>query len=77
MLDLPLDTCHLKASIGGTTIAEAEIYAGAGGGNPPRYYKLEGIHRAPATATTSLLLELWCDYSSIGGVFGLDDVSFV
>ncbi|KAI9154922.1 hypothetical protein HJFPF1_07483 [Paramyrothecium foliicola] len=76
VLDFPFGECNLRASIGGATVAETVIYTGAGGGNPPRYYKLEGIYRAPATTTTSLSLELWCDISSLG-LFGLDDVSLV
>ncbi|KAH7313933.1 hypothetical protein B0I35DRAFT_513503 [Stachybotrys elegans] len=77
ILDLALGSCHLSAFVGDTNIAEVVLYPGGGGGNPPRYYKLEGIFRAPTTATTDLTLQLWCDYTSIGGVFGLDDVSFV
>jgi hypothetical protein len=77
ILDLAFSSCHAKALVGDTTIAEAVMFPGGGGGNPPRYYKLEGTFQATTTTTTPLTLQFWCDYSSIGGVFGLDDISFV
>ncbi|VUC28209.1 unnamed protein product [Clonostachys rosea] len=77
VLDLPLSACYLQASIDGSPFALATIYSGAGGGNPPRYYLLSGSFTASSTGNSNLAVALWCDYSSIGGVFGLDDVSLV
>jgi hypothetical protein len=77
VLDLPLSTCFMRAALDATTVAQTEIYSGAGGGNPPRYYKLTGTYVAPVTGTASLAVQLWCDFSSLGGVFGLDDVTLV
>lgn len=75
VLDLPLDSCHIRAVIAGTTVVEDLIYAGSGGGNPPGYYRSAGTYTSPATGPSDLSVELWCDMYSLGGVFGLDDVS--
>ncbi|KEY72835.1 hypothetical protein S7711_10838 [Stachybotrys chartarum IBT 7711] len=77
VLDLPLDSCHIRAVIAGTTVVEDLIYAGSGGGNPPGYYRITGTYTSPATGPSDLSVELWCDMYSLGGVFGLDDVSLV
>ncbi|CAH0028459.1 unnamed protein product [Clonostachys rhizophaga] len=77
VLDLPLSSCYLQASIDANPFALATIYSGAGGGNPPRYYLLSGSFTASTTGISNLAVALWCDYSSIGGVFGLDDVSLL
>ncbi|CAH0050903.1 unnamed protein product [Clonostachys solani] len=77
VLDLPLSSCYLQASVDANPFALATIYSGAGGGNPPRYYLLSGSFTASTTGISNLAVALWCDYSSIGGVFGLDDVSLV
>jgi hypothetical protein len=77
VLDLPLDACYLKASIGGQEVAQALIYASMGGGNPPRYWRLAGNYAATATGPKDLVIEHWCDVGSIGGLFGLDDVSLI
>lgn len=75
VLDLALSSCHIKTSIGGTMLSEVQIYSSFSGS--PIWYKLEGIYTAPSTGQTDLLLQLWCDYRSIGGIFGLDDISVV
>jgi hypothetical protein len=77
VLDLPFDACYFKASIGGQEVAQALIYASMGGGNPPRYWRLAGNYAATATGAKDLVIGQWCDYDSLGGVFGLDDVSLI
>jgi hypothetical protein len=74
---MALDTCYLSVTIGGTQVASDVIYSSAGVGNPPRYWKIEGTYIAPATTTSDLTIDFSCGEDSVGGAFGLDDISLV
>ncbi|KAJ6523377.1 hypothetical protein B0H19DRAFT_1201949 [Mycena capillaripes] len=77
--DQPFDGCFATAAVGIVSIASATLFASQSGNGitVPPYHTLSGTYLAPAGSTgqQSLVVSLGCGGQSLGGVFGLDDVS--
>jgi hypothetical protein len=65
--------------VGITFVASATLFAGQSnnGVTVPPYFALNGTYVAPAGSTgqQSLVVSFGCSRESLGGVFGLDDVT--
>lgn len=77
--DQPFDGCFASAAVGITSVASATLFASQSGNGitVPPYFTLSGTYVAPAGSTgqQSLVVSLGCGGESLGGVFGLDDVT--
>ncbi|KAF8212841.1 hypothetical protein K438DRAFT_1957431 [Mycena galopus ATCC 62051] len=77
--DQPLDGCFASAAVGITSVASATLFASTSGNGitVPPYFTLSGTYVAPSGSTgqQSLVVSLGCSGESLGGVFGLDDVT--
>ncbi|KAJ7930367.1 hypothetical protein B0H13DRAFT_1858779 [Mycena leptocephala] len=77
--DQPLDGCFASAAVGITVVASATLFASTSGNGitVAPYFALNGTYVAPAGSTgfQSLVVSLGCGGESLGGLFGLDDVT--